>query len=161
MAFDDAEPPVSAGLRVLSAAGGRDSGLNVEEPLLWLAVLTPLLRLYPLELSPPLVVLVGPVVVGLNAPVRLGPIVVGNFEGLTEFATLLNAPRHCKTCAGSFDSYKSTVRNRSWARRFSGGSSQARRKWEIFSICIKGIGDFLNFTPGEGTARLASLDSSD
>lgn len=41
---------------------------------------------------------------------------------------------------------------------FSGGDSQALRKWEMFSIWMKGIADFLNFNPGGGSARFASLD---
>jgi hypothetical protein len=48
------------------------------------------------------------------------------------------------------------VRKRSCAGMFSGGCSQARRKWEMFSICIKGMADFLNLT-GVGIARLTSL----
>jgi hypothetical protein len=39
----------------------------------------------------------------------------------------------------------------------SGGISQAFRKCEMFSICMNGIADFLNLTPGLGTARLMSL----
>jgi hypothetical protein len=41
-----------------------------------------------------------------------------------------------------------------------GGFSHARRKWDIFSIWMNGMGDFLNFTPGFGTARLTSLHST-
>jgi len=50
------------------------------------------------------------------------------------------------------------VRKRSCAGMLRGGISQARRKCEMFSICINGIADFLNLTPGVGTARLMSLD---
>jgi hypothetical protein len=99
-----------------------------------------------------------PVAEGLNAPAppRLGPMVVGKLEGFLELATRLKALRHCSTWAGSLDSYRSTVRKRSCAGMFSGGCSQARRKWEMFSICIKGMADFLNLT-GVGMARLTSL----
>ena len=38
-----------------------------------------------------------PVLTGLSAPARLGPIVVGNLAGLMRLATRLKAPRHCKT----------------------------------------------------------------
>lgn len=38
-----------------------------------------------------------PVVVGLKGLLRLPPIVVGNLAGSIVFATLLKAPRHCKT----------------------------------------------------------------
>jgi hypothetical protein len=82
---------------------------------------------------------------------------VGKLEGLTLLATRLNALRHCSTWAGSLDSYRSTVRKRSCAGMLSGGISQARRKCEMFSICMKGMLDFLNLTPGLGTARLISL----
>jgi hypothetical protein len=99
-----------------------------------------------------------PVAEGLNAPAppRLGPMVVGKLEGFLALATRLKALRHCSTWAGSLDSYRSTVRKRSCAGMFSGGCSQARRKWEMFSICIKGMADFLNLT-GVGMARLTSL----
>lgn len=49
------------------------------------------------------------------------------------------------------------MRKRSCAGMFSGGISQALRKWEMFSIWMKGMADFLNLTPGFGTARLISL----
>jgi hypothetical protein len=39
----------------------------------------------------------------------------------------------------------------------SGGISQALRKCDMFSICMKGMGDFLKRTPGFGTARLINL----
>jgi hypothetical protein len=51
------------------------------------------------------------------------------------------------------------VRKRSCAGMLRGGISQARRKCEIFSICMNGIADFLNLTPGVGTAKLMSLDA--
>jgi hypothetical protein len=40
---------------------------------------------------------------------------------------------------------------------FSGGDSHARRKCDMFSICIKGMFDFLNLMPGGGRARFARL----
>jgi len=95
---------------------------------------------------------------GLMAePLLLAPMVCGKRDGLMAFALLLNAPMHCRTWAGSFESYRSTVRKRSWDGRFRGGISQACRKWEMFSICTKGIADCLYLTPG-GTARLTSLN---
>ena len=153
------EPPVKEGLRTLSA-GGRDSGLNVVDPLTLLFELGPLprpkpgdVRDFPGDMFPV------PVVEGLSGPPapRFGPMVVGKLDGFTVFATRLKAPRHCSTCAGSLDSYKSTVKNLSCEGMLSGGCSQARRKCEMFSICMNGIGDFLNLTPGFGIARLTSL----
>ena len=156
--LEEFDPPVSVGLRARSA-DGRASGLNVFEPLVLLVVLGPLLRPKPGDASEPPFAYAPPVVDGLRGPPapRLGPIVVGKLEGLTELATLLKAPRHCRTCVGSLDSYRSTVRKRSCDGMFRGGCSQARRKCEMFSICIKGMGDFLNLTPGFGTARFTSL----
>jgi hypothetical protein len=99
-----------------------------------------------------------PVDWGLSRPRALrAPIADGNAEGLTRLAARLKDPRHCKTCAGSFCSYRSTVRNMSWSWRFSGGDWQARRKWEMFSIWMNGMADFLNLMPGGGSARLANL----
>jgi hypothetical protein len=156
--YDVLEPPVRDGLSAC-AAGGRASGLKVLEPLDVLFVLGPLLRPKPgevragLEKPPP-----PPVVEGLNTPPpRFGPILVGKLEGFTELATRLKAVMHCRTWAGSLDSYRSTVRKRSCAGMFNGGISQALRKCDMFSICMKGIADFLNLTPGFGTARLMSL----
>lgn len=101
-----------------------------------------------------------PVPCGLIAdPLLFAPMVVGKVEGLRAFALRLKAAMHCITWAGSLESYRSTVRNRSWEGRLRGGSSHARRKCEIFSICTNGILDSLYLTP-EGTARLASLDVS-
>lgn len=140
-------------------AGGRARGLNVVEPLPVLVVLGPLLRPKPGDDRPVFEKpLPPPVVVGLSTvPLRLGPMLVGMLEGFTALATRLNAVMHCSTCAGSLDSYRSTVRKRSWAGMLRGGSSQALRKCEMFSIWMKGMADFLNRTPGFGTARLTSL----
>lgn len=103
-----------------------------------------------------------PLVDGLMGPPppRFGPMVVGKLAGFCAFATRLNAPRHWRTWAGSLLSYKSTVRKRSCAGMLSGGCSQARRKCDIFSICMKGMADFLNLTPGLGMARLTSLHNT-
>jgi hypothetical protein len=98
-----------------------------------------------------------PVPCGLmDDPLLLAPKGVGKADGLTAFALRLNAAMHCKTWAGSLLSYRSTVRNRSCEGRFNGGISQARRKWEMFSICTNGMLDCLYLTPGE-TAMLTSL----
>jgi hypothetical protein len=157
--LEEFDPPVISGLSFLSA-GGRESGLNVVEAPVLLVVLGGLFRLKagdasgrPLEKPPSLgfAGLKGP-------PPRLGPIVVGKLEALMWLATRLNALKHCRTCAGSFASNKSTVRKRSWEGMLKGGISQARRNCEMFSICMKGICDFLNLTPGLGTARFISLD---
>lgn len=95
---------------------------------------------------------------GDNTPVRaLAPIAEGNAEGFSLWAARENAPRHWRTCAGSFCSYRSTVKNISWSGRFRGGDWQARRKCEMFSICTNGMADFLNLTPGGPTAKLTSL----
>jgi hypothetical protein len=161
--LEELEPPVRAGLSVLSAGGGGrlDIGLNVLEPLAVLFVLGPLRGPKPGEASEPAVEnFPAPVSAGLSgppAPPRLGPIVIGKLDGFTELATRLKAPKHCKTCVGSLDSKRSTVRNRSCEGMLKGGCSHARRKCEMFSICMKGICDFLNLTPGFGTARFASL----
>jgi hypothetical protein len=155
--YDVLDPPVRDGLSAC-AAGGRASGLNVLEPLALLALLGPLLRPYAGVDRPALFEYPPPVVVGLvTPPPRLGPILVGKLEGLTALATRLNAVMHWRTWAGSLDSKRSTVRKRSCAGMFSGGISQARRKCEMFSICMKGMADFLNRTPGFGTARFTSL----
>lgn len=158
--YEVLDPPVRDGLSAC-AAGGRASGLKVLEPLPVLVVLGPLLRPKLGDASPAPEPPPPPVVVGLITPPppppRLGPMLVGIADGFTALATRLKAVMHCSTWAGSLDSYKSTVRKRSCAGMFSGGISQALRKCEMFSICMKGIADFLNRTPGEGTARLMSL----
>lgn len=161
-ALEELEPPVRAGLSVLSAAGGgrEESGLNVLEPPVLLCVLGPLRGPKPGEFSkPPFENFPASVIGGLSGPPppRLGPIVIGKLDGFTELATRLKAPKHCRTCVGSLDSKRSTVRNRSCEGMLRGGCSHARRKCEMFSICMKGICDFLNLTPGFGTARLMSL----
>lgn len=93
------DPPVRVGLIV--RAVGRARGLKVEEPL-GVVVVRPKLG----EVGPGVEKPAPPVVEGLMvpAPLRLGPIVHGKCEGLTELATRLNALKHCRTCAGSFDS---------------------------------------------------------
>jgi len=98
--LDVLDPPVNVGLRARSA-GGRESGLNVLEPLAVLFELGPLLRPKPGDIKDPC-----PVTDGLCGPPapRLGPIVVGKLDGLTVLATRLKALRHCKTWAGSLDS---------------------------------------------------------
>lgn len=151
------EPPVRVATSALSA-DGRASGLKVLEPLVLLAVLGPLLRVYPGDASEGLLGTPPPVEEGLRAPgaARLGPMAVGNLSGLWALATRLKALRHWRTWAGSLASYRSTVRKRSWAGMLSGGCSQARRKCEMFSIWIKGMDDFLNLT-GLGMAMLTSL----
>lgn len=106
-ALEELEPPVRAGLSALSAGGGRESGLNVVEPLVLLFVLGPLLRPKPGELRElPFAYAPAPVAAGLSGPPppRLGPMVVGKLEGFTELATRLNAPKHCRTWVGSLDS---------------------------------------------------------
>jgi hypothetical protein len=156
--YEVLDPPVRVGLS--AGAGGRDSGLNVLDPLAVLFVLGPLLRPYPGDVRAGLANPAPPVVVGLSTPPpRFGPMLLGKCDGLTEFATRLKAVMHCRTCAGSLDSYRSTVRKRSCAGILSGGISQALRKCDMFSICMKGIGDFLKRTPGLGTARLINLYS--
>jgi hypothetical protein len=90
----------------------------------------------------------------------LPPMAVGKLPGFAPLAALLNAPMHCRTCVGSFCSYRSTVRNVSCWWRFSGGAWHARRKCDMFSIWTKGMGDFLNLIPGGGTARLMSLHTA-
>src|ERR1700761_368616 len=103
-----------------------------------------------------------PVLVGDIAPppTFFGPIVDLNTVGLAACACREKAPKHCKTCAGSLFSYRSTVRKRSWAGMLSGSTSQAFRKWLIFSIWMNGIGLLLNLIPGDGRTRLASLHSA-
>ena len=95
--YEVSEPPVRAALNVRSA-GGRASGLKVLEPLVLLAVLGPLLLVYPGDtreglLGPP------PVDDGLKGPgpPRFGPIAVGKFEGFFALATRLKALKHCRT----------------------------------------------------------------
>lgn len=102
--YEAFDPPVRVGLRAGCCVRAA-RGLNVLEPLVLLVVLGPLLRPKPDDgngglVKPP------PVVVGLTtaAPLRLGPILVGNCEGFTLLATRLNAVMHCKTWAGSFAS---------------------------------------------------------
>lgn len=90
----------------------------------------------------------------------LGPMGSGKRLGSASWAALLNAPRHCMTCAGSFCSYRSTVRNMSCWCRLNGGAWQARRKCEMFSIWTKGMADCLNLMPGGGAPRLMSLRST-
>lgn len=66
---------------------------------------------------------------GVNgAPDFFGPMVVLNVDGFAACACREKAPRHCNTCAGSFDSNKSTVKNRSCDCILSGGISQAFKK---------------------------------
>lgn len=137
------DPPVNAGLRALSGGGLLPLALVLLKPLLRPDMPGDRLPL--------------PVTDGLRAPAILGPMQVGNLDGFIVWATRLKDARHCRTCAGSFFSYRSTVRKRSWAWRPMGGCSQAFRKCETFSICMKGILEFLNFMPGGGMARLASL----
>ena len=61
------------------------------------------------DLGPP-----EPVPCGLiEEPLIFAPRVVGKAEGFIAFALRLKAAIHCKTWAGSFESYKSTVRKRS------------------------------------------------
>ena len=93
--LEELDPPVSAGLKARSA-GGRESGLNVVEPLVLLVVLGPLLRPKPGDASELPLPYALPVVDGLSGPPppRLGPIAVGKLEGLTEWATRLKAPIH-------------------------------------------------------------------
>lgn len=98
-----------------------------------------------------------PVAFGLITPRLLcGPTVRGNLLGARVLARRLNAAIHWRTCAGSFASYRSTVRKTSCGGRLSGGSWHARKKCEIFSICTNGADNFLYFTPGD-TARFTSL----
>jgi len=107
---------------------------------------------YPGDLGP-----LEPVPCGLmELPLFFAPRVVGKADGFSVFALRLKAAIHCKTCAGSLESYRSTVRKRSWEGRFNGGISQAFRKWAMFSICTKGMLDSLYLMSGE-TARLMSL----
>lgn len=104
--LDVLEPPVKEGLRARSA-GGRERGLNVLEPLAVLFELGPLFRPKPGDINAPVVdCAADPVAEGLSGPPapRFGPIVVGKLVGLTALAMRLKALRHCKTCAGSFDS---------------------------------------------------------
>ena len=82
---------------------------------------------------------------------------MGNLAGFWAFATRLNAPKHWRTCAGSFCSYRSTVKKRSCAGIRKGADSHALRKCEMFSICTKGIADCLYLTPCDGSARFTSL----
>lgn len=89
VALDEDDPPVIAGLIALAEGGffgdgGFDIGAGGEN----VRLKAPNFGDVPLD---------APVAVGLNAPPRFGPIVVGNFEGMIECATRLNAPRHCKT----------------------------------------------------------------
>jgi len=84
------DPPVKVGL-IARGGFGWLFGSNVVEPPR-LALLYPLFLLYPFDDLPPSG---APVGVGLMTPApRLGPMVSGKFEGLTECATRLKAPRH-------------------------------------------------------------------
>jgi hypothetical protein len=60
-----------------------------------------------------------------GVPCFLGPIVDLNVDGLTACACREKAPIHCRTCAGSFPSNRSTVKKRSCDCMFSGGISHA------------------------------------
>ncbi len=61
-------------------------------------------------------------------PDFFGPMVDLKVEGFAAFACREKAPRHCRTCAGSLPSKRSTVKKRSCEGMLRGGISHALRK---------------------------------
>lgn len=96
--LDEADPPVTDGLKGLI---GANFAPGVVDELPVLTLLRPRFRPKPLDEYPPAVKPPFPVVAGLM-PLFLGPMQVGNLDGLAAWATRLKAPMHCSTCAGSF-----------------------------------------------------------